>query len=150
MRVVTILADALSFLHGQGLTHRDIKPSNVIFVNGRPKLADVGLVADIRPLDQIKTMVGTPGYMPPLPERPGTTQADIYALGMLFYVITTGRDPGFFPDISTTLMATNGHAEFIKLNAIILKACQPDLAKRYQTTAEMLGQLQEVSESFDH
>ncbi len=55
LRIGTVLADALHFLHGQGLTHRDIKPSNVIFVNGRPKLAHVGLVADIRhhPSDRV-------------------------------------------------------------------------------------------------
>ena len=78
-KLKSILADALDFLHRQGLIHRDIKPSNVIFVNNRPKLADIGLVADIRPPERINTLVGTPGYMPPLPERPGTVQADIYA-----------------------------------------------------------------------
>jgi serine/threonine protein kinase len=145
LRIVTILADALNFLHEQKLTHRDIKPSNVIFVNGRPKLADIGLVADIRPVDEVQTMVGTLGYLPPPPEKPGTAQADIYALGMLLYVISTGRDPGFFPDLSTTLMERSGHAEFVRLNAIILKACQPDLAQRYQTTAEMLRDLRKLS-----
>src|SRR5207247_4228470 len=39
------LADALDFLHQQRLIHRDIKPSNIIFVNGVPKLADIGLVS---------------------------------------------------------------------------------------------------------
>src|SRR5260221_14608828 len=38
------LATALEHLHGHDLIHRDIKPSNIIFVNGRPKLADIGLV----------------------------------------------------------------------------------------------------------
>ena len=145
LRIVTVLADALNFLHSQGLIHRDIKPSNVIFVQGRPKLADVGLVANIRPPDQVHTLVGTLGYMPPPPEKPGTPQADIYALGMLLYVISTGRDPGLFPDLSTTLIERSGHAEFLPLNNIILKACQPDLAKRYQTTAEILNDLKEIN-----
>ena len=145
LRIVTGLADALNFLHQQKLTHRDIKPSNVIFVNDRPKLADIGLVADVRPVDQMHTMVGTLGYMPMPPEKPGTPQADIYALGMVLYVISTGCDPGFFPDITTNLMEKSNHQEFIQLNAIVLKACQPDLAKRYQTTAEMFHDLQAAS-----
>jgi CHASE2 domain-containing sensor protein len=145
LRIVTILADALEFLHQQGLTHRDIKPSNVIFVNGRPKLADIGLVADIRPPEQIHTSVGTLGYMPPKPEKPGTVQADIYALGMLLYVISTGRDPDLFPDLSTVLMESSGHADFMRLNAIIRNACQPDLAHRYQATAEMLRDLSAIN-----
>src|SRR5260370_2677396 len=45
------LADALEFLHQNGLTHRDIKPQNVIYINGQPKLANLGLVAEIRPPD---------------------------------------------------------------------------------------------------
>ena len=146
LRVVTVLADALDFLHKQGLTHRDIKPANVIFVQGRPKLADIGLVSDIRPIDEVKTFVGTFGYMPPPPEKPGTPQADIYALGMLLYVISTGSDPGLFPELSTTLMARSGQAEFIRLNAIILKACQPEVARRYQATSEMLSDLKLVAQ----
>ncbi len=144
VRIVTVLADALNFLHQQGLTHRDIKPSNVIFVNGRPKLADIGLVADIRPVDQVHTLVGTLGYMPPPPEKPGTPQADIYALGMLLYVISTGSEPGSFPDLSTALMEAGGQADFMRLNAVILKACQPDLERRYRTTADMLHDLQHI------
>jgi serine/threonine protein kinase len=35
------LTDALGHLHGHGLVHRDIKPSNIIFVHGKPKLADI-------------------------------------------------------------------------------------------------------------
>jgi CHASE2 domain-containing sensor protein len=150
LHIGTVLAEALEFLHGQGLTHRDIKPSNVIFVNGRPKLADVGLVTDIRPPEQENTMVGTLGYMPPPPESPGTAQADIYALGMLLYVISTGRDPDRFPDVAATLMESSGHAEFIRFNALVLKACQPDTAQRYQTMAEMLRALQEAGRALTH
>ena len=129
------------------MIHRDIKPSNVIFVNNRPKLADIGLVADIRPPGYENTLIGTPGYMPPMPERPGTIQADIYALGMVLYVISSGNDPAFFPEISATLLERSGHEEYMRLDAIILKACQPDLAKRYQTTDLMFKDLQAASKN---
>ena len=149
VRVGLALTEALDFLHRQGLTHRDIKPSNVIFVNGRPKLADIGLVSQIRSPDQIQTYAGTPGYMPPPPEPPGTVVADIYALGMLLYVTSTGREPAFFPNLSTTLMERTGHADFIRLNAIILKACQPDSSRRYTSAAEMYTDLQEAHQAME-
>ena len=137
LRIGVSLAEALEFLHRQGLAHRDIKPQNIIFVQGQPKLADVGLMADILRPDRERTWVGTPGYMPPPPELPGTPQADIYGLGMVLYVIRTGREPALFPEVSTTLVEKEDHKDFIRFNAIILKACQPDRAQRYASAAEM-------------
>jgi CHASE2 domain-containing sensor protein len=131
------LCEALEFLHQQGMTHRDIKPQNIIFVNGQPKLADLGLITDIRPLDHEGTLVGTPGYMPPSPERPGTVAADIYALGMVLYVLCTGRVPALFPEVATTLVSPGEPPEFLPLNAIILKACQPFPVDRYGSAAQM-------------
>ena len=141
LQIMIPLAEALEFLHRQGLTHRDIKPSNIVFVNGRPKLADVGLVTEIRPAEQVSTWAGTAGYMPPPPEPPGTVQADVYALGMVLYVISTGRDPAFFPELWTTLVEETNKVDFIRLNGIILKACQPDHTKRYASAAEMEADL---------
>lgn len=147
VRIGLALSDALDFIHRQGLTHRDIKPQNIIFVNSQPKLADLGLVTEIRPPDQERTLVGTPGYMPPPPERPGTPQADIYSLGMVLYVLSTGRSAAFFPEIATTLVENENPADFLPLNTIILKACQPDPAQRYASAAEMHHALMEIQKA---
>ena len=144
VRIGITLCEALDFLHQQGMTHRDIKPQNIIFVNGQPKLADLGLITGIRPLDHEGTLVGTPGYMPPLPERPGTVSADIYALGMVLYVLCTGRAPALFPEVATTLVNTEEPLEFLPLNSVILKACQPLPADRYASAAHMRAALEEA------
>jgi CHASE2 domain-containing sensor protein len=144
VRIGCALAEALEFLHQQGLTHRDIKPQNIIFVNNNPKLADVGLVAEILAPGKEHTYVGTPGYMPPLPEAPGTVQGDLYGLGMVLYVIRTGNEPCFFPEVSTTLVAEPEPEAFLPLNAVILKACQPEQRLRYSSAAEMRIALDDV------
>lgn len=142
VRIGLTLCDTLHFLHSAGLTHRDIKPENILYVNGEPKLADLGLITDIRPLSPQRTLVGTPGYMPPSPETPGTPEADIYALGMVLYVISTGRNPALFPEISATLLGENSPNDFLLLNKIILKACQPNPVHRFASATQMRSELQ--------
>jgi CHASE2 domain-containing sensor protein len=149
VRVGIKLCEALQFLHAQGLAHRDIKPRNIIFVKGRPKLADVGLVADAhRPAHEL-TLVGTPGFMPPYPEPPGTHVADIYALGMVLYVISTGRKPAAFPELSETIVDAEQHPDFTALSTVIFRACQPDGALRYASAAEMQAALAELEIALD-
>ncbi len=147
VRIGLELTETLGFLHGQGLTHRDIKPQNVIFVSGSPKLADVGLISEIGPEDRERTSVGTPGYMPPPPERPGTAQADIYALGVMLYVLSTGRNTTQFPELSTSLVEAADPADFFHLNSIILKACHPERALRFGSAAEMHEALEKAHEA---
>lgn len=140
-RIGARLCEGLQFLHSHGLAHRDIKPRNVIFVNGQPKLADVGLVANARRPAQDITWVGTLGFMPPEPETPGTPEADIYGLGMMLYVVSTGEKPTAFPELSTSLAARARVPEFSALSQIIFKACQSDRALRYSSMSEMQAAL---------
>jgi serine/threonine protein kinase len=148
VQIMLNLARALEFLHAHELVHRDIKPRNILFVKGQPKLADVGLVAAIRPRGEVRTQIGTPAYMPP--ELPGTPQADIYSLGMVLYVISTGFEPDRFPDVATAMLEGKDRMNFLRLNSVILAACQPDCAQRYQSASEMSAALEEVQRAIIH
>ena len=126
------LTEALGKLHQHGLTHRDIKPSNMIFINGVPKLADIGLVAATGQ----RSFVGTEGYVPP--EGPGTPQADVFSLGKVLYEVSTGKDRLDFPELDSRLTGRGGQEEdLLRLNDVLINACSGDLRLRYPSAGAM-------------
>ncbi|MBX3731217.1 MAG: hypothetical protein KF791_01340 [Verrucomicrobiae bacterium] len=136
VRLGLALTTALGHLHRHGLVHRDIKPSNIVFVNGIPKLADIGLVAQA---ERTMSFVGTEGYLPP--EGPGTVPADLFSLGKVLYEIATGHDRQQFPELPTDVGALPDRAALAELNEVLVRACAPDVRQRYQTAAEMHADL---------
>lgn len=132
------LTQALAALHGHGLTHRDIKPSNIIFIEGVPKLADIGLVA----ASGQRSFVGTEGYVPP--EGPGTPQADIFSLGKVLYEISTGKDRFDFPELDSTLTSRPDKQQLLLLNEVLMRACAGDPGRRYESAAVMHDDLSAV------
>ena len=134
LEVGSQLSHALIYLHSKELTHRDIKPANVVFVNGRPKLADIGLVA----LQDQRSFVGTEGFIPP--EGPGTKRADVYALAKVLYEISTGKDRMDFPELPDQFPDDTLRKKRIAFNQLICKAAEPRLDKCVVCTAEELAE----------
>jgi WD40 repeat protein len=130
------LAAGLTHLHRHRLVHRDLKPSNLIFVNGRARLADPGLVGAI---DEARSFVGTMGYIPP--EGPGSPGADIFALGRVLYESVTGFPPDDFPNPPPDWLIGEIPHGAIELHEVILRACETDPARRYQSAAALQADL---------
>lgn len=138
------LCDALAYLHGQQLIHRDLKPSNIIFVNGRPKLADIGLVTDIVGVRTHVTWLGTLGFI--APEGPGEAAADLFSLGKILYEAWTGLKCHQFPEMPPEWLETIHDPAMIQMNRILLKACESDPTRRYSVARELHADLQALNQ----
>jgi serine/threonine protein kinase len=125
------LSSALEVIHGGRLVHRDIKPSNIIFVNGRPKLADVGLVTAIDAT--MLSQVGTSGFVPLY--GAGTESGDLFALGKVIYLMATGKAIYEFPAEAADLGQLNEEERraLAELRAVYDRACDVMPADRYES-----------------
>ncbi len=93
------LASALAYAHSRGVVHRDIKAENVLLdgETGRGMLTDFGIarLAETKPLTATGTVLGTVQYMSPEQvvgdEIDG--RSDLYALGVLAFLMLCGRFP---------------------------------------------------------
>ena len=136
------LSSALEYLHQHRLIHRDIKPANVLYVHGQAKFADVGLVTQIDTRRPDATYIGTEGYI--APEGPGTAAADVYSLGKVLYEASLGLDRMRFPDLPTTVI-DQGDPLAMRLNQIVVKACEFNPSQRYKSAQEMYNDLKALS-----
>jgi len=93
------IAGALTQLHSLGILHRDLKPGNIMVRDdGSLALIDFGLAKRMR-LEQEITgngeIFGTPYYMSPEQGHADDVdeRSDVYALGIIFYEMLTGKKP---------------------------------------------------------
>lgn len=105
--IVRALADALRYIHSQGIIHRDIKPANVMIAMAhegiaglrpeRIKLMDFGIAVGkvLTRLTMTGARVGTPIYMSPEQAKGQKIDArsDIYSLGLMLYEMVAGQVP---------------------------------------------------------
>jgi WD40 repeat protein len=137
VKVGVALASALADLHRRSLVHRDVKPSNIVFVRGAPKLADVGLVTEIK--SQAGTLIGSPAYMDTAVH--GTAQGDLFGLGKVLYVMATGLKPEDWPTWPAEAEHLAKDQAFHDLGEVFVKACHTNRARRYRSAEEMLAEL---------
>jgi eukaryotic-like serine/threonine-protein kinase len=171
---VRIIADAAGGLHAahelkdengtlQGVVHRDVSPHNILLgTNGAIKLVDFGVAKALGRLSEATRagqLKGKFGYMSPEQAmgRPVDRRSDVFSLGIVLFELTTNRR--LFrgdSDVETLHLVISGQIPRPsqiesryppKLEAIVLKALERDLDKRYETAEalrkDLLGYLSE-------
>ncbi len=137
------LCDVLHYLHNHKpdpIIFRDLKPSNIMLTNdGRIMLVDFGIARVFQ--KGIKgTMVGTEGYAPPEQYRGiMDPRSDIYSLGATLHHLLTRVDPRTEPPFSfheRPIRAVNPSVP-PALEAVIMKALEYDMEKRFSSAEEM-------------
>ncbi|HSN69760.1 MAG TPA: serine/threonine-protein kinase, partial [Thermoanaerobaculia bacterium] len=137
------LCAGLAAAHGLGIIHRDLKPANVM-IDGRgdARITDFGLAALAEDLEQRREIAGTPAYMAPEQLSGGevTQKTDLYALGLIFYEMFTGKRLFQGETLGEVVSAhSSSSAQSISretsaldpaIQRVIIRCLEPDPAKR--------------------
>ena len=159
------LCNLVASLHAKGIVHHDLRPHTLLLDEQKQlKLIDMGLAAsDQYPDPIVAAGLGPQGdleYMAPelIQGKRGNPQSDIYGLGFLLYMASTGQHPfpkqerpsqSFFQKKEQIISPGSYQSNFpISLERVIMKALAYDVNERYQWVEDFWEDLQESGDDF--
>jgi serine/threonine protein kinase len=160
LEIIMKTLDGLGFAHEGGVVHQDVKPANILIENRdkRPLIADFGIAKILEAeYSSEGKIVGTPLYMSP--EQAGGKQVDgrtdIFSMGVILFEMLVGTLPvreetvaniierkKFAPETFFTARPRQVSISIDEpLERIVLKAIEPDPARRYAECGEFISDL---------
>jgi serine/threonine-protein kinase len=110
IEIMSEVANGLQCAHELGIIHRDVKPANIMrLASGAVKIMDFGIarIATEATSNLTKTgfIIGTLAYMSPeqFNGSAADAQCDIFAFGVTFYELLTGKNPFASPNTGETI-----------------------------------------------
>ncbi len=157
LRYVGLLCEALAYAHDAHVLHRDVKPDNVLLTSDNtPKLLDFGVARLLaRTSQKASTNVGTVEYMAPEQMQGAAgTNADLWALGVMFYELLTGGRPftGEVGEVIQKILSGRYDERPLfekdvdrRIVRVLRKMLNKDAEARYQTAEELARDLEGVA-----
>jgi len=174
---ISQILKALQHAHDRGIVHRDVKSQNVMLLrDGSIKVMDFGIARFNREIDKTmseKEIMGSVHYISPEQARGKNTdeKSDLYSVGVMLYEMLTGVKPFDIKEADRKGKNEQQLKELVQqiakmhtdkapkppreinssipggLEEIILRAMQKDTAQRYQSSFDMLVDLQEFEKN---
>jgi serine/threonine-protein kinase len=164
LHIMVLVTSAMCFAHRKGVFHRDLKPENIMVTpDAKVKVLDFGIAKFAQGGDDSSEMpkLGTLAFLAPenFCKKPVDGRADIYALGVIIYILFTGGKHPFENDDGDTsdaeMIGRHLHAvprplhEFVSKCSVsasfmVSKCLAKDPEDRYATMDELLEAMDAV------